>query len=121
MRFTPRKPKSIWSAVNIKKVEELTKQGLMKPSGFAIFNLRDESKSKIYAYEKENVKLSEDFEKRFSTNKKAWDFFQSLPPSYQKPAINWVMSAKAENTSIKRLNELINDSENGQKIKRLSY
>lgn len=121
IRFTPRRPKSIWSAVNIEKVEELTKQGLMKPSGLAIYNLREESKTKIYAYEKESVRFSEDFEAKFKSNKKAWDFFQSLSPSYQKPAINWVMSAKQENISIKRLNELITDSEAGRKIKRLNY
>jgi len=121
IRFTPRRPKSIWSAINIKKVEELTKQGLMKPSGLALFNLREENKSKIYAYEKENVQFSAEFETKFKANKKAWDFFQSLPPSYHKSAINWVMSAKQEAISIKRLNELINDSEAGQKIKRLNY
>jgi uncharacterized protein YdeI (YjbR/CyaY-like superfamily) len=121
IRFTPRKPTSIWSAVNIKKVEELTKQGLMQPSGLLAFEKRKEHKSKIYAYEKEAVKLSAYFEKQFKANKKAWAFFQSLPPSYHRSAIDWVMSAKQEATSIKRLNELINDSEAGQKIKRLSY
>lgn len=121
IRFTPRKPTSIWSAVNIRKVEELTKQGLMQPAGILAFEKRKEHKSKIYAYEKEAVKLSADFEKKFKANKKAWAFFQSLPPSYHRSAIDWVMSAKQEATSIKRLNELINDSEAGRKIKRLSY
>jgi uncharacterized protein YdeI (YjbR/CyaY-like superfamily) len=121
IRFTPRKPTSIWSAVNIKKVEELTKQGLMQPNGILAFEKRKEHKSKIYTYEKEAVKLSTGFEKKFKANKKAWAFFQSLPPSYHRSAIDWVMSAKQEATSIKRLNELINDSEAGRKIKRLSY
>lgn len=121
IRFTPRKPTSIWSAVNIKKVGELTKQGLMQPNGILAFKKRKEHKSKIYAYEKEAVKLSAGFEKNFRANKKAWAFFQSLPPSYHRSAIDWVMSAKQETTSIKRLNELINDSEAGRKIKRLSY
>lgn len=121
IRFTPRKPTSIWSAINIKKVEDLTKQGLMQPAGLASFKLRKEHKSKIYAYEKEAVKLSDHFEKKFKANKKAWKFFQSLPPSYHRSAIHWVMSAKQETTSIKRLDELITDSEAGQKIKRLSY
>jgi uncharacterized protein YdeI (YjbR/CyaY-like superfamily) len=120
IRFTPRKPKSIWSAVNIKKVEALTKQGLMKPAGLAAYNLRDEKRSKIYAYEKEQVRLSADFENQFRANKEAWDFFQSLPPSYHKPAINWVMSAKQESTRIKRLAELMNDSAAKRKIKQLS-
>lgn len=121
IRFTPRKPKSIWSTVNIKKAEDLTKLGFMKPSGLAIFNSREESKSGIYSYEKENVKLSSSFNTKFRANKKAYKFFLSLPLSYQKPAINWVMSAKQEITKLKRLNELITDSESGRKIKMLSY
>ena len=121
IRFTPRKPTSIWSAINIKKVEELTKKGLMQPAGLASFKFKKEHKSKIYAYEKEAVKLSARFEKQFKANKKAWAFFQSLPPSYHRSALDWVMSAKQETTSIKRLNELITDSEAGRKIKRLSY
>jgi uncharacterized protein YdeI (YjbR/CyaY-like superfamily) len=121
IRFTPRKPKSIWSAVNIKKMAGLTSQALMQPAGLAAFNLRDESRSNIYAYEKEEVRLTDYFEKQFFANKQAWDFFQSLPASYQKPAFNWVMSAKQEATRIKRLQELIADSEAGRKIKRLSY
>ena len=121
IRFTPRKPNSIWSAVNIKKVEELTIQGLMAPSGLASFNLREAQRSKIYSYEKENVHLSDDFETKFKANHKAWTFFQSLPNSYQKPAIHWIMSAKQDAIRLKRLEELITDSEAGRKIKRLNY
>jgi uncharacterized protein YdeI (YjbR/CyaY-like superfamily) len=113
IRFTQRKPTSIWSAVNIQKIEELTKQGLMKPAGLASFENRKESKSKIYAYENAEVTLSTEFEKLFKANKKAWEYFQSLPPSYKKPSTNWVMSAKQETTQIKRLKELIADSEAG--------
>ena len=110
IRFTPRKPASIWSAINIAKIEELTKQGLMQASGLAAFEKRTESKSKIYSHEIAEVKLSPDFEKQFKENKIAWNYFQSLAPSYRKPATNWVMSAKQETTRIKRLNELIEDS-----------
>jgi uncharacterized protein YdeI (YjbR/CyaY-like superfamily) len=116
IRFTPRKKKSIWSAVNIRKVEELTKQALMRPSGLAAFEKREDSNSKIYSYEKESVKLSDEFEKKFKANKKAWTFFQSEGTYYQKKAINWVMSAKQENTKISRMEKLIIASETGQKI-----
>lgn len=112
IRFTPRKPKSIWSAVNIKKVDELTKQGLMKPSGLAAFARREESKSAIYAYEQEQVKLSDNFEKQFKANKKAWAFFESQAPWYKKREINKVMSAKQEATRQSRLDQLIDYSEN---------
>ncbi len=111
IRFTQRKPTSIWSAVNIQKIEELTKQGFMQPAGLASFENRKEDKSKIYSYENEEVKFTSEFEKLFKSNKIAWDYFQSLAPSYRKPSTNWVMSAKQEATRIKRLKELIDDSE----------
>ena len=121
IRFTPRNPKSIWSAINIAKVEQLTKQGLMKPAGVALFNMRKESRSRIYTYENGSVNLSDEFEVQFKTYKKGWEFFMSMPFSYRKPAISWVMSAKQQITRIKRLTQLINDSEAGRKIKQLSY
>ena len=111
IRFTPRKPNSIWSAVNIKKIEELTQKGLMQPAGLASFGLRKEEKSKIYAYEKAEVAFSDNFEAQFRTNQKAWLFFESLAPSYRKVSVHWVMSAKQEATQTKRLNELIADCE----------
>lgn len=111
IRFTPRKPSSIWSAVNIKKIKELKKQGLMHEAGLTAFGKRTASKSEIYSHEKSAVAFSPYFEKLFKANKKAWEYFQSLAPSYRKTSINWVMSAKAEETKLKRLNLLIKDSE----------
>lgn len=116
IRFTPRNPKSIWSAINIKKVEDLTKLGLMKPEGIEAFNRLEENKSKVYAYEKEPVKLSTKFERQFKTNKKAWEFFTSQAPSYQKTLTHWVMTAKQEITRSNRLNTLIKNSEAGKKV-----
>lgn len=111
IRFTPRKPTSIWSTINIKKIEELTRQGLMQPAGLAIFEKRKEEKSKVYSFEKETMRFSKVFEKEFKANKKAWKYFQLLAPSYKKTSIHWVMSAKQEATRLKRLNELIKHSE----------
>jgi uncharacterized protein YdeI (YjbR/CyaY-like superfamily) len=113
IRFTRRKPTSIWSAINIKKIEELTRQGLMQPAGLASFEKRKEEKSKIYSHENEEIKFPPDLEKKFKANKTAWKYFQSLAPSYRKPSKNWVMNAKQETTRIKRLHELIEDSEKG--------
>lgn len=121
IRFTPRKSTSIWSAINIKKVEELTQKGLMYPAGTEAYSKRKEHKSKIYSYEKDASILSNEFLKKFKTNKKAWNFFKSMAPSYQRTAIHWVMDAKQEATKMKRLEELIRDSEVGRKIKRLNY
>lgn len=117
IRFTPRRRDSNWSAVNIRKVDQLTKLGLMRPSGLAAFQIRKESRSEIYSFERKAPSLSEEFEKQFRANKKAWAFFETLAPSYQKAAINWVMSAKQEVTRERRLAELMADSESGLKIK----
>ena len=121
IRFTPRRPGSIWSAINIKKVDDLSKKGLMFPSGLVAFEKREEKKSAIYSYEKAPENLSDDFSKKFKSNKKAWKFFESMAPSYQLTAIHWVMNAKQEGTKLKRLDELIKDSEAGRKIKSLNY
>lgn len=113
IRFTPRKKNSIWSAVNIKKVEGLIEKGLMRNAGLVSFNHRTEDKSKIYSFENEEVKFSPELEAIFKSNIAAWDYFQSLAPTYRKPSSNWVMSAKQEATRLKRLHELIADSEKG--------
>lgn len=121
IRFTPRKPTSIWSAINIKKVEELTQKGLMYPAGLEAYSKRKEHRSGIYSYEKDAAVLSNEFLIKFKTNKKAWNFFKSMAPSYQRTAIHCVMDTKQETTKMKRLEELIRDSEVGKRIKRLNY
>ena len=115
-RFTPRKSKSNWSAVNIAKVAELTKLGLIKPAGIAAFAKREESRSKIYAYENEPVKLSVEFETKFKAHEKAWTFFEKQPNGYKKIATNWVMSAKQDLTRQGRLEKLIVESEKERRI-----
>ena len=113
IRFTPRKKNSIWSAVNIKKVQSLLEKGLMKEAGLASFASRTENRSKIYSFENEEIKFSPELEKLFKSNQVAWAYFQSLPPTYRKPAAKWVMCAKQEITRVKRLKEIIADSELG--------
>ena len=112
IRFTPRKSTSIWSAVNIKKIEELTKKELIFPVGIAAFEKRQEHKSKIYAFETDAMQLPEEFLKKFKSNQIAWEYFENLAPSYKKTSIHWVMNAKQEATQQKRLLQLISDSEN---------
>ena len=121
IRFTPRNPKSNWGAINIKKVEELTKLELMKPEGLKAFGFRKEEKSKIYAYENPEVVFDKSFEKLFQANNKAWVFYQTTTPTYRKVTTRWVMSAKQESTRFKRLNELIHDCALGKKIKVMNY
>jgi uncharacterized protein YdeI (YjbR/CyaY-like superfamily) len=119
IRFTPRKPKSYWSVVNIKKANALIKSGKMQEAGLKEFEKRDKKKSGSYSFERAKVKFSPAFEKKFKSNKLAWKNFQAMPPSYQKPATWWVMSAKQEETRLKRLQLLISDSENGLRIKQM--
>ena len=120
IRFTPRRATSTWSAINVKRVAELTKLGLMCPAGVKAFDARKGDKTGIYAYEqRKNAKLPPAFEKQFRANKKAWDFFQSQPPWYRRTTTHRVISAKQEETRLRRLAELIKDSELGQPIKGL--
>ena len=116
IRFTPRKAKSIWSLVNIGHVERLKKLGRMKPSGQKAFAARDEKRSGVYSFENAPRKLDAAYEKKFKANKKAWAFFQSQPPGYQRIARFFVMSAKQEETRLRRLDRLISDSEKGLRV-----
>jgi uncharacterized protein YdeI (YjbR/CyaY-like superfamily) len=121
IRFTPRKAKSTWSAVNIKRAEELTKCGLMQPSGIEAFQQRKEKNSRIYSYEqRQAARLSPAHERRFRANNKAWEFFQRQPPWYRRVATFWVVSAKKEETRLKRLASLIEDSALGRTIRPLT-
>jgi uncharacterized protein YdeI (YjbR/CyaY-like superfamily) len=110
IRFTPRKSTSIWSAVNIKKIEALTKAGLMTPAGLQAFALRSEDKSRIYSHEKDAILLDSIYERQFKKNKSAWDFFQAQAPSYKKVMVHWIMSAKQEKTRLSRLDKTIQAS-----------
>jgi uncharacterized protein YdeI (YjbR/CyaY-like superfamily) len=116
IRFTPRRKGSTWSAVNTKRIKELIKLGLVKPSGFEAFNKRDEKKTNRYSFEQKEAKLPAVFEKKIKANKKAWKYFQTLPPSAKRVSTWWVISAKREETKLNRLDTLIKCSEEERKI-----
>jgi uncharacterized protein YdeI (YjbR/CyaY-like superfamily) len=116
IRFTPRRKRSTWSSVNIKRVEESTKQGLLQPAGLKAYKARKEYKSGIYAYEQTSAELPAPYEKRLKQNKSAWDFLYAQPASYRKLAFWWVVSAKKEETRIKRLEKLIEESAQGRRV-----
>jgi uncharacterized protein YdeI (YjbR/CyaY-like superfamily) len=115
-RFTPRKRGSTWSSINIKRARGLVAKGLMSPVGLQAFQARKENRSGIYSYEQRSPKLVEPYEGRLKQNKAAWDFFQAQPPSYRKAVNWWVVSAKKEETRLKRLEKLIHDSAHGRRI-----
>lgn len=114
IRFTPRKATSVWSAVNVKKVKALIKLGKMKPEGIELFNKRADKEG--YTSEDRNIPLSKEYEKQIKENEAAWIFFAQLAPSYKRESIWWVMSAKKEETRLRRLGILIDSSEEGLKI-----
>lgn len=120
IRFTPRKPQSTWSAVNIARVAELKRNGRMRPAGLAAFERRSDEKSAIYSYEQRTTaEFDESAERQFRANPKAWEFFQAQAPWYRRTATYKVISAKREETRQKRLAQLIADSAAGRRIREL--
>lgn len=107
IRFTPRRPSSVWSAINIRMANELIAEGRMRPAGTKAFEARKENRSGIYAYENRPQTLPAPYEKKFRKNPAAWKLFQALPPSYRRTAIWWIVSAKKEETQLSRLEQLI--------------
>jgi len=116
IRFTPRRQRSVWSAVNIKRVAELRTEGRMQPAGEKAFAARLENKSGIYAYEQRKAELPEPYATKLRQHKTAWKFFEAQPPSYRKLASWWVVSAKQEKTRLKRLAKLIEESAQGRRV-----
>jgi uncharacterized protein YdeI (YjbR/CyaY-like superfamily) len=117
IRFTPRKPTSNWSAINIERVRILSLEGRMTDAGLKAFAHRRESKSKIYAYEQaETATLSPQEEALFRTNRVAWNYFEAQPPGYRHQQIWRLVSAKRHATREGRLSQLIEASNKGQRL-----
>lgn len=121
IRFTPRRARSIWSAVNVGRVAALTASGLMTPAGILAFAGRSDARTGVYAFEQSKpAVLAPADEKRLRANKKAWAFFQARSPSYQRTVTWWIISAKQEATRQRRLTVLIEDSAAGRTVKHLT-
>jgi uncharacterized protein YdeI (YjbR/CyaY-like superfamily) len=120
-RFTPRKPTSNWSAVNIAKVQALEAAGKMTPAGRAAFERRRDDRAVVYSYEQRyEARFEPAGERRFRANRKAWAYWESQTPSYRAGATYWVMSAKRQETRQRRLDQLIADSAVGRTVKPLT-
>lgn len=117
IRFTPRKASSIWSVVNIAKMDKLRADGKMTAAGEAAFALRREEKSGIYAHERSDVPELADAERaRFERDAAAWDYFQAAPPGYRKTILHWITKAKREETRSKRLEQLMRACAAGERL-----
>ncbi len=116
IRFTPRKTRSIWSAVNIRRVQDLTERGAMRPAGLKAFAAREENRSGIYSYEQRTERLPDPYARILKRNGAAWTFFQAQPAWYRKVVGWWVVSAQKEETRLKRLGILAEHSANGRPL-----
>jgi uncharacterized protein YdeI (YjbR/CyaY-like superfamily) len=116
LRFTPRRPGSTWSKVNIAKVAKLAAEGRMRPAGLRAFEARSEERSGTYSFEQENVAFTPEQEAIFRAAREAWDFFAAQAPSYRKAVTWWVIGAKKEETRTRRLGVLIEHSAAREKV-----
>jgi uncharacterized protein YdeI (YjbR/CyaY-like superfamily) len=122
IRFTPRRPGSIWSNVNVRRFGELREAGRTRPAGEAAFAARRQDRSGIYAYEApREAELTPPFEAEFRAAAGAWAFFGTQAPSYRRTAVHWVMSAKQQATRERRLRTLIEASARGERPRQFSY
>lgn len=116
IRFTPRRKGSIWSTVNVRKVEALIREKRMQPAGLAVWEARNPERSGLYSFEREAASMTPAETKQFKASKAAWTFWEAQPPGYRKTATHWLVSAKREETRAKRLATLIADSAAGLRI-----
>ena len=118
IRFTPRRPTSIWSAINVRRVRELTKSGQMRPAGLAAFNARRDKTSAGYSIAGLPVDLDPQYAKLLRKHPSAWKFYAAQPPGYRKLVNHWITSAKQERTRVARLELLVTHSARGERIPR---
>jgi uncharacterized protein YdeI (YjbR/CyaY-like superfamily) len=116
-RFSPRKAGSIWSTINTRRATELVALGLMAPPGLAAFERRDRAKTKLYSYENRPAAFDPALERMFRANAAAWTFFRAQPAGYQKLHIFWVMSAKKDESRLRRLAALMKKSTEGVRMR----
>ena len=113
IRFTPRRARSNWSAINIAKIAELTAAGRMHPAGARAFEERDRRKDASYSYERPELALDDDMRGRFEADAAAWAGWQGRPPSFRRQATYWVMSAKRPETRERRFEQLVDGMRTG--------
>jgi uncharacterized protein YdeI (YjbR/CyaY-like superfamily) len=120
VRFTPRRPRSYWSAVNLKRYAELEAEGRVAAPGRARYEARDPEVQKKYSFESRVDTLSPALERRFRGERQAWAYFSAQPPGYRRTVISWVMSGKKEDTRDRRLATLVADSAAGRRLNLLA-
>lgn len=120
IRFTPRRPSSIWSRINLGHVARLTEAGRMRPAGLAAFRARLAHRTAVYAFEQPPKDFPPAMRRRFQAEPRAWAFWEAQPPGYRRIATYWVVSARQEATRQRRLATLIDDSAHGRRLAQLA-
>ena len=115
VRFTPRKPESTWSRVNLERVRELKAEGRMRPAGLSAHAARDPKKAIQYSFEHAPRPLDAAAVRTFKANRRAWSWFETQAPWFRRTAAWWVMSAKREDTRARRLRMLIDSAARGER------
>jgi len=115
-RFTPRTATSIWSVVNLKRMQELLASGRVAAAGRDVYERRDRARTHRYSYEKAPATFEGVLERRFKANKAAWTYFQAQPTGYRNLVTKWVTGAVKEETRLRRLDMVIRDSAEGKRI-----
>lgn len=115
-RFTPRRPNSVWSTVNIRRVQALERQGRLTAAGRAAFARRTDARTGVYSFESRTPELDPELAARFRRNRRAWRYFEAQPPGYRRTSAFWVMQAKRPETRLRRLGVLIECSAEGRRI-----
>ncbi len=120
VRFTPRRPRSVWSRLNLRHYARLERAGGVAPAGRAAYEQRDPERSGVYSFESLPRELPPGLRRTFRAEPVAWEFFVAQPPSYRRVATFWVLSAKQEATRARRLAQLIADSAHGRRLRMLT-
>ena len=115
-RFTPRRPKSIWSRVNLAKIKVLIRTRRMAEPGLARYRARDKARTGLYSFERKAFSLSPAFEKRLRAVKGAWEFHEAQPPGYRRLIAFWVMSPKGDDARERRFARLLESSSKGKRV-----
>lgn len=120
IRFTPRRPGSIWSRRNVERYRAMKAEGLVESGGEAAFAERKEDKTSVYSFDQEEPhELDEDFRRRLRADEDAWADWEARPPGYRRTVVHWVMSAKRQETRERRFRALLEDSAAGRKVRPL--
>ncbi len=116
IRFTRRRIDSIWSNVNVRRINGLIEAGRVAPSGMTAFEARRDDRTGVYSSENPPLEFSPELQERFRANIKAWDFWERQPPGYRRQLTWWVMNAKRDETQSRRMDALIEQHAKGERV-----